>query len=282
LAQSIRDYEIIIVDDGSTDDSYLEVTRLTHGDSRFQLISKENGGVSSARNIGIRHAKYEYIAFLDADDYWEPTYLEEQTGMIRDFPEAFMWGLSWNNVINDLKRPQKHDVPADYRGLPENYWERGLHLFWTSSIVVRKLAFEKAGYFDEQMTCGEDLDMWFRIILNYPVAFYYKPLANYALDAENRAMNKEIPIDKHLPFFIDKYYEYRKNNKYFKKYFDRECMYRLYPYLLHRKCPKKEIMRILNEIDLCDHKLSFLFRFKFPRLYNWYLELKTNFSQTIS
>lgn len=73
LAQSYPYFEIVIIDDGSTDNS-VQIVKLID-DKRIRLISKQNGGVSSARNYGIRMAKYEYLAFLDADDYWEPSYL---------------------------------------------------------------------------------------------------------------------------------------------------------------------------------------------------------------
>src|SRR5574344_2444204 len=75
LAQSYAYFEIVIIDDGSTDNSVQNVKLID--DRRIRLISKQNGGVSSARNVGIQNAKYDDIAFLDADDYLEPTYLEE-------------------------------------------------------------------------------------------------------------------------------------------------------------------------------------------------------------
>ncbi len=274
LNQTYKDYEIIVVDDGSTDDSVKKLEEYVADIELLSVIRKTNKGVSSARNEGIRNTKFDFIAFLDADDFWEPTYLEEQANMIRDFPEAFMWGLSWNNVHNGIKKPQRNDVPDGFRGIPAKYWERGLHLFWTSAVVVRKSLFEEVGYFDERISCGEDLDMWLRIMLKYQVAFYNKPLANYVLDAENRAMNKEISLNKHLPYFIDKYSEFRKKDDAFRKYFDKECLYRLYPYVLQRKGQKEDIKRILNEIDFSEQKISFLLRFKFPLFYYYYLRIK--------
>ena len=86
LAQSYPYFEIVIIDDGSSDNSVQKVRLID--DKRIKLISKQNGGVSSARNEGIRQAQYDYIAFLDADDLWKPTYLEELVKLITDFPEA--------------------------------------------------------------------------------------------------------------------------------------------------------------------------------------------------
>lgn len=273
LDQKFDLFEIWIVDDGSTDNSYIRAKEYAESDSRIHLIKKENGGVSSARNLGISYAKYEYIAFLDADDTWEPDYLFEQEKLIRDFPEAYMWGLSWNIVHNNIKQQRKHNIPDNFRGIPKNYWERGLHLFWTSAIVVRKTAFEKTGSFDERIFYGEDLDMWFRIMLNFPVAYCDKTLANYIQDAENRVMNQKIPLEKHLPWFIEKFNESRLNNKEFRKYFDMECLYRLYPYVLKDK-KNSGCRKILDHIDLAEYKISFRLRFLFPKWYFWYMKLK--------
>ena len=87
-----EDSYILMVDDGSKDNSLLVVKAVD--DPRVRVIHKENGGVSSARNRGIKEAKGEYIALLDGDDLWEPTFLEEQVKLIHDFPEAAMWGVS--------------------------------------------------------------------------------------------------------------------------------------------------------------------------------------------
>ena len=88
LAQSYTNYEVIVVDDGSTDNSANVVRELVN--DKIRLISKPNGGVCSARNRGIQEAKSQYVAFLDADDLWEKDYLEEQVKMIADFPVAMM------------------------------------------------------------------------------------------------------------------------------------------------------------------------------------------------
>ena len=114
LAQTYTNYEILVGDDGSTDDSanVAEVTlreckvygvRASHESTSFvggpaecrgRVIRKANGGVCSARNRGIQEAKYDYIALLDGDDLWDEHYLEEQVKLIQDFPEAKMWGMS--------------------------------------------------------------------------------------------------------------------------------------------------------------------------------------------
>ena len=89
-AQTYRDYEIIVINDGSTDNSAVvadEYLKATDGID-YQIISQQNAGVSAARNSGVAASSGEYIAFLDADDWWEPTYLEKMAKLIEDYPDA--------------------------------------------------------------------------------------------------------------------------------------------------------------------------------------------------
>jgi len=100
LGQSFADFELIIVDDGSSDDSVRVVNQFT--DKRIRLIQKENGGVCSARNVGILHAQYDYIALLDADDQWNIDYLLEQQKLINEFPQAIESKFSESGFIENI------------------------------------------------------------------------------------------------------------------------------------------------------------------------------------
>ena len=88
LGQSVTDFELVVVDDGSTDNSVVMVQEIH--DERIRVISKQNGGVCSARNAGIRAAHGEYVALMDADDIWDKDYLKEQLRMVADFPDCHM------------------------------------------------------------------------------------------------------------------------------------------------------------------------------------------------
>lgn len=222
FAQTYTNYEVIVVDDGSTDNSFA-VAKQVIGERlevRGKVIQKANGGVCSARNLGIQEAKYDYIALLDGDDQWDEHYLEEQVKLIQDFPEAKLWGINFAELSKgELIRKLPTGFPDGYRGYVENYFQmpgRISDLYCSSSVVISKEVFERVGYFDERIKYSEDIDMWYRIIANYPVAFYDQYMAWYLYDAENRAMNRTRPLRYWLPYFVDKYKDDRfKHNRVF-------------------------------------------------------------------
>lgn len=214
-AQSYTDWECIVVDDGSTDNS-LNVVKEFVGqidnrwiDDRLTIIFKKNGGVCSARNRGILEAKGEYVALLDGDDIWDKEYLAEQVKMIQDFPKAAMWGINFAEMREGkIVRRVPTGLPDGYRGYVEHYFEmpkRVSDLFCSSSVVIRKDVFDKVGMFDERIKYAEDSDMWFRIIATHKVAFYDRYLVFYQWDAENRAMTKRRDLRSFLPYYVDKY-----------------------------------------------------------------------------
>ena len=233
LAQTYTNYEIIVVDDGSTDDSariaegYIrevtgerlkvkgaensgaETTASCLSPLAFRLIRKPNGGVCSARNRAIQEARYDYVALLDGDDLWDEHYLEEQVKLIQDFPEAKMWGVSIAFIKHNHQTKWNQGMGDGYRGYVENYFGTShSDLFCSSSVVICKDVFDKVGYFDERIASSEDLDMWYRIILHYPIAFYDKVLAFYNQDAENRVAydtDVRFPLTKDIKYYFDKH-----------------------------------------------------------------------------
>lgn len=209
LSQSYTDFEVVVVDDGSTDSSAAVVQEIAKGDGRIRLIQKENGGVCSARNRGIKESKGEYVALLDGDDRWDKDYLQEQVKLIEDFPEAAMWGINFAEFSEGkLVRKLATGLPDGYRGYVDNYFQikgRISDLFCSSSVVIRKVVFAEVGYFDERIRYAEDNDMWWRIIATHRVVFYDRYMAFYLYDAENRALNRIWNLTDHLLFFIDKF-----------------------------------------------------------------------------
>lgn len=220
LNQTYSDFELIVVDDGSKDNSLQAVQAFN--DSRLRVIHKENGGVSSARNCGIKEAKGDFIALLDGDDLWEQTFLEEQIKLMHDFPEAGMWGVNTAFIKGGKFYKWQQGMPEGFRGYVENFF--GTHhndLFCSSSVVIHREVFEKVGYFDERVSASEDLDMWFRIILHYPIVFYDKVLVYYNLDAENRVASDtgvRVPLTKDMRYYIEKFSDDCRSNPEFSRY----------------------------------------------------------------
>lgn len=280
LAQTYQDFEIVIVDDGSTDGSadvaeaFLQASRLSP--FAFRLIRKSNGGVSSARNRGIQEAKYRYIAFLDADDYWEPTYLETQAKMIHDFSNAKMWGTAWGMMVEDEKY-EGHGIriAKNHRGIVDNYqyFAENMFLYCTDVVVIDKQIFDTIDMFDERISCGEDVDLWWRIILHFPIAYTNECLAYYRQDTENRITLSKPKLQTHFVNFIEKYEVYYEQCPPFKKYVQHEALGHLYKYF--REDSKNiEIQRILNHIDFSLQPFSYRLRYIYPRLYEWIISLK--------
>ncbi len=271
--QTFQDFEVVVIEGWSTDGSTELIHQLAAQDMRIRVLMQQNRkGVTPARNEGVQAANYEHIAFIDADDYWEPTYLETLVKLMHDFPTAGIWGFSYGIMTGSDKTLNKAIIPAQFRGVLENPWVYGCP-YWTGATGVSKSAVEHIGGFDNQVIYGEDLDLWYRLMLNFPAVYEDKVLAYYRVDAENRAMNNVIPFEKHLPFFIEKYATYRAENRDFRRYFDLQCLYRLYPYVLMPQY-RADLRRVLRQIDFSQQKLSMRLRFCFPRLYNFYLKIK--------
>lgn len=272
-AQTYQDFEIVVVDGWSNDGSLEIIQRLAKEDNRLHVLMQQNKhGVTPARNESVMAAKNEHIAFIDADDFWEPTYLGTLVKLIDDFPQAGLWGLNYGIMRGSGKHPNTSSLYPGYRGIIDNPWLKGSP-FWTSAIGISKNAFEKVGGFDNRIIYGEDIDLWYRLMLEFPCAYEDKVLCYYRVDAENRATEHIFPLEIHIPYFIDKYAHYRAVNKDFRKFFDLQCLYRLFPYAVSGEY-KDELKKCLEPIDWSMQKASMRFRFRYPFLYNMYCKLR--------
>lgn len=179
LKQSYQNFEIVVIDDGSTDNSVDAVK--TINDERIRLINQENQGVSAARNRGIREAKYEWIAFLDGDDIWESDHLEEIIKMRNIVPNEKVYVTSFE--YSDKRTMYKHKRNSSIFKI-ENYFSEVMRerLIWTSIVVVNKSCFEKVGYFNIKLNRGEDLDLWARLSKHFTIIKSEKVTAIYNLE----------------------------------------------------------------------------------------------------
>ena len=190
LDQTCQDFEIVIINDGSTDGSIKAVEAIN--DNRIRLIHQENKGVSAARNHGIKEAKYEWIAFLDGDDLWEPNHLEEITKMMKSYPEEKVFVTSF--VYSDNRPMFKHPRTTSIFKI-ENYFKVAMkeNLMWTSIVVISKECFKKLGGFNEELNRGEDLELWARLALEYDIVKNSEVTATYRIEAENRSnLNNDV------------------------------------------------------------------------------------------
>ena len=224
LAQTYTDYELIVVDDGSTDGSFAIAKQFiderlkligaenceadTHAYNlspiNYKLIRQANSGVSAARNAGVALSSGEYIAFLDADDWWEPTYLERMAQLIEDYPEAGLYACNYV-YYKPGKTHVALNIPTGYINYPKAYYESGAMPVTSITAVIPRTVFDEMGGFPLGIKLGEDFLLWAKIALRYPVAFLNEALAYYNNDvpATLRATRNLHAPEHHMLFRLE-------------------------------------------------------------------------------
>jgi glycosyltransferase involved in cell wall biosynthesis len=186
MSQSLAPLEVIVVDDGSTDGGNVLVSDYArdHHPATVRILTQANAGVSAARNRGISEARGEFVAFLDADDYWDPGYLEAALQSMSDHPSC---GAVFGSIIEVAGGRQRALTPAlarpvvieDYPGWFIRHRGRGL---WSSNTVARKEFLFACGEFPVGIQNGEDTDTWFRLSFRAPVVYAPQAQAYYRIE----------------------------------------------------------------------------------------------------
>lgn len=220
-SQGFTNFEVIVVNDGSTDSSLNKVNSIT--DQRLKIYSTENQGVSHARNFGISKATTGLIVFLDADDLWFDHHLQDLKLLHEEFPNCGMYCKAYNKKSKHLEIVSKfknisNDIP--WKGIISDYFYSSFKnsIAWTSAVMIPKSTFEKVGNFNTAYNSGEDTDLWIRIALQFPIAFSNKVSAIHNLSSEHKITNSKLSSRHHLDLSAYKKEEQQHRN--LKKYLD--------------------------------------------------------------
>lgn len=247
LAQSFDDFDIIIVDDCSTDNS-LQVVQNIVSDKIKIINHQKNSGLSASRNTGIKASESLYMTFLDADDLWKPNFLETIKNLIDKYPESKIYATNYIELYpNNVYILPKNNIPVTEDCILEDFflYNLGQPLYHPCSVCISRMIFNNIGFYDETITYGEDVDFNIRMNLKYKIAYSPTPLMVYRMFSENQITNTALK-NKVITDF-QKYEKEAMTNPSLKKYldFNRYIMCKIYKH-------ENDIMnfnKLFSEID---------------------------------
>lgn len=219
LQQDFQDFELIVIDDGSTDDSLTKIKKFK--DKRISVLEQANRGAAAARNRGVKLAQAGWIAFLDADDFWKKNHLAEQFKAIQQFPNEVVFSTR-PTIIQENKKEKlaRYNFPLkeEIQLLP--YFENSIkcNLLVTPGMVIKKAFFEKLGGFNEGIYSGQDTDLFIRIGLQRKIVFSSKNTFSYYVASENNISQTPRFIERLA--FINAYQKEADNHPALQKFLD--------------------------------------------------------------
>lgn len=242
LSQTFAEYELVIMDDGSTDDSFDVALRTIEEHPNCHLYQQKNGGVSVARNNAVALSQGEYLCFLDADDWWDAHFLEAMSELIVDYPEAGVYGTNYTIVNETRHKTRVAQIGVDdgfekgYINYCQTYAKTMYMPLWTGAVCMPRTVFDEMDGFPQGIKLGEDFMLWIRVALKYSVVFLNKPLAYYNQDVDvaNRGVGKLHVPDHHMLWNLGFLEKEEKCNSDYKQLIDNLRTYGLYPYYLSK------------------------------------------------
>lgn len=255
LAQTFTDYDLIIIDDGSKDESFAVALKAIEGHRHCHIYKQKNAGVSMARNNGVALSRGDYLCFLDADDWWMPTFLEEMSCFIEEFPDAGIYGVNYT-IVNETRHKTRIATVGVESGFEKGYinyckvYASTMYMpLWTGAVCIPRMVFIEMQGFPKGIKLGEDFMLWIHVALKYKVAFLNKPLSYYNQDVDvaNRGVGQLRRPEEHMLWNLDFLASEEVSNPDYKQLVDNLRTYGLYPYYLSKEyhdAAKKELGKV--------------------------------------
>ena len=203
VSQTFTDWECIIVDDGSTDNSaaiceeYLKNKFETLNlKLEIRILRQPNSGVAKARNVGVENSSAPFVCFLDADDWWEPEFLMTMAEAIEKCPDAGIYGVNYDSVRKGVVRKVVSGIKTGLINYFQAYSRPPYAMpLWTGAVVIPRKVYDEIGGFDPMLKMAEDFDLWTRIALKYPVYKLVDPKHHFVFHADYLLPEMEKNID---------------------------------------------------------------------------------------
>lgn len=205
FAQTLPVYEIIVIDDGSTDNG-ADIVEAHYSDSVILLRHQSNCGVSAARNTGIIAASGDYIAFLDADDYWQPTHFDVLSALHQQFPQAKVLCTGYEFFDGHSHRAFRNVHLPKQSGVVEDYFAACCHAdlpITASSVCIAKDSLDSIGRFPVDISLGEDQIVWAKLACKEVLAIDTTLTVVYDLSASRKPdkLKERTPPPPHTSVF---------------------------------------------------------------------------------